>query len=152
VPPRRVRDPHTPRMALNAAILAMLRWVVILGGLVIIVDLGTHALLQRMSSNGEVLNELGNANTIANVVLFSILGAVVARQTGIFYLGAVAGLLASLVDGLVVATAGSMAPPPGGAPPIDQYLAFNIAIGTIPAAVSALVSNLVERMSGPRSR
>jgi len=139
-------------MPWNAAMLAMLRWVVILGGLVIIVDLGTHAIQQRIAGSGDVLAELTNANLIANVVLFSILGAAVARQTGIFYLGALAGLLASLVDGVVVATAASMAPPPGEPAPIDVYLATNIAIGTIPAAVSALVSMLVERMSGPRAK
>jgi hypothetical protein len=132
--------------------LVVARWVVLLGGLVIIVDLGTHAIQQRVTGGAEVLAELSNANLIANVVLFSILGAAVARQTGIFYLGALAGFLAALLDGLVVAAAASLAPPPGEPAPIDVYLATNIAIGTIPAAVSALVSNLVERMSRPRAR
>ena len=139
-------------MVWNAALLTMLRWVVILGGLVIIVDLGTHAIQQRIAGTGDVALELTNANLVANVVLFSILGAVVARQTGVFWLGAVAGFLAALLDGLVVATAATLAPPPGEASPVDIYLATNLVIGTIPAAVSALVSNFIERLSGPRSR
>jgi hypothetical protein len=139
-------------MPMNAALRIMLRWVLLLGGLIIIVDLGTHAILQRIVDTPEALAEMGNANTIANVVLFSILGAVVARQTGLFYLGALAGLLAALLDGVVVATAASMAPPPGEQAPVDVYLLYNILIGTIPAAVAALVSRLAERMFGPRSR
>ena len=138
-------------MPMNAALQIVLRWVLLLGGLVIIVDLGTHAIIQRVVGT-DVLGELNNANLVLNVVLFSILGAVVARQTGMFYLGALAGLLAALLDGVVVATAASMAPPPGEQAPVDAYLLTNMLIGTIPAAVSALVSNLVERLFGPRSR
>jgi hypothetical protein len=139
-------------MPLNAALLTTLRWSALIGGLIIIVDLATHALLQRMTGDADVLAELGNANTIANVVLFSILGAVVARQTGIWYLSALAGLIAALLDGIVVATAASLAPPPGEAMPVDMYLAQNIIIGTVPAAVSGFVSSLVERFSRSRPR
>jgi hypothetical protein len=139
-------------MPMNAALTIVMRWVLLIGGLVIIVDLGTHALIQRVVGGAEAVGELGGANLVANIALFSVLGAVVARQTGMPYLGALAGLLASLLDGVVVATAASMAPPPGGAEPIDTYLLWNMAYGTVPAAVAALVSTLVERMFGPRSR
>jgi len=138
-------------MPMNAALLATVRWAALLGGLVIIVDLGTHAILQRATGDADALAELSNANTIANVVLFSILGAVVARQTGIWYLAALAGFLAALLDGVVVATAASMAPPPGEPMPVDMYLLQNLVIGTIPAAVSGFVASMVERFSGPRS-
>jgi hypothetical protein len=139
-------------MPMNAALQIMGRWVLLLGGLVIIVDLGTHLLLQRSTGGPEALNELDYANKIANVVLFSILGAVVARQTGLFYLGALAGLLASLLDGVVVAAAASMAPPPGEPAPVDVYLLYNVLVGTTPAAVSAVVSRLVDQLYGPRAR
>lgn len=128
----------------------MLRSVGLIGGLVIIVDLATHAILQRVTGE-DVLVEIGAANQIANVVLFSILGAVVARRTGMFYLSALAGLLASLLDGAVVLAAASLAPLPGNPAPVDQYLLQNLAYGVIPATVSGFVSTLVERASGPRS-
>src|SRR3954470_15653808 len=111
-PPRRTRDTRT-RMPLNAALLAMLRPVILIGGLVIIVDLGTQALMQR-NPGQDALDPLDAANTVANIVLFSVLGAVVARQTGRFSLSALAGLLASLLDAAVVIAATLMAPPPGG--------------------------------------
>jgi hypothetical protein len=137
-------------MPLNAALLVTLRWSVLMGGLVIIVDLGTQAIQQRTAPGPDAIGELSTANLIANIVLFSILGAAVARQTGIFYLAALAGLLASILDGIVVATAASMAPPAGEAMPIDMYLLQNILIGTIPAAVSGFVASLVDRVSGTR--
>ena len=151
IPPRRTRESRpAPKLSWNAALLTMLRSVGLIGGLVIIVDLGTHAILQRVTGE-EVLVEIGAGNQIANVVLFSILGAVVARRTGMFYLSALAGLLASLIDGAVVLAAASLAPLPGNPAPVDQYLLQNLAYGVIPATVSGFVSTLVERASGPRS-
>ena len=138
-------------MPLNAALLVTLRWSVLIGGLVIIVDLGTQAIQQRTAPSPDAVAELANANLVANIVLFSILGAAVARKTGIFYLAALAGLVASVLDGVVVATAASMAPPPGDAMPIDMYLLQNILIGTIPAAIAGFVATLADRMSGPRT-
>ena len=138
-------------MPLNAALLATLRWSVLIGGLVIIVDLGTQAIQQRSAPTPDAIAELSQANLILNVVLFSVLGAAVTRQTGLFYFAALAGLLASILDGIVVATAASMAPPPGDQMPIDMYLLQNILIGTIPAAVAGFVTSMVERMSGPRT-
>jgi hypothetical protein len=135
----------------NAALMAVLRWATLMGGLVIIVDLGTQAMLQRASSP-DVVNDLSIANQVANVVLFSILGAVVARATGLFVLSAVAAVLAALVDGVVVATAASLAPTANGPMPLGEYMLLNLALSTIPATVSGFVSSMVERMSGPRSR
>jgi hypothetical protein len=149
---RRPREPRlTPKTSWNAAFLMVLRWVVIIGGLVIIVDLGTQLMQQRMSAQ-DGGGDLDQANLISNVVLFSILGAVVARQTGVFYLAALAGLLASLLDGLVVVAATSLAPPPGERAPIYLYLLVNIGLGTIPATVSGFVSSLLERTQGPRPK
>jgi len=139
-------------MSFNAALLSMLRSAILIGGLVIVADLATLALQQRVTGQ-EVLDEFNAANTVMNVVLFSILGAMVARQTGLFYLSALAGLLASVLDAAVVIAAWTMAPQPGGNPPVDAYLLQNVALGVIPAAVSGFVATLVERAAGgPRSR
>ncbi len=139
-------------MSLNAALLAMVRPVILVGGLVIIVDLGTQALMQR-NPGQDVLEQLDAGNSVANVVLFSILGAVVARQTGRFYLSALAGVLASLLDAAVVIAASMMAPPPGGNLPVDAYLLKNLAYAVIPAAISGVVVTLIDRSSsGTRPR
>jgi len=152
VPPRRTGDPRTtPRLTLNAALLAMARSVILIGGLVIIADLATLALSQRTTAQDGV-GQFDAANLIVNVVLFSMLGAIVARQTGLFYLSALAGLLAALIDAAVVIAAWTAAPRAGGNPPLDEYLLQNVAFGVIPAAVSGFVSSLVDRVSGPRSR
>ncbi len=141
-------------MALRPALLSMLRSAVLIGGLIIIADLATQLFMQR-SSGPESVEELNAANTVINVVLFSVLGAMVARQTGLFYLSGIAGLLASLLDAAVVILAWTMAPLPGGNPPIGDYLLSNVLLGIIPAAISGVVSNLVERTTssgGPRSK
>lgn len=152
VPPRRTRDQRPAQKASwNTILLTMLRWVVLVGGLIIIVDLGTLALLQR--GGPDAAAELESTNLILNVVLASVLGAVVARQTGLFYLGAVAGFLAAVIDSLMVILALSMAPSMPSQPVAPEMrLLTNVIYTTIPAAVSGLVSRMVERASGPRSR
>src|SRR4051812_44225975 len=100
-PPRESRPRLGPRKTWNAALLATLRWATLIGGLVIIVDLATQALEQRATGPDQV-NELSIANQVANVVLFSILGAVVARETGVFYLATLAAIIAAMLDGIVV--------------------------------------------------
>jgi hypothetical protein len=150
-PPRHTRDPRSPRPPLNTALLEMLRPVVLIGGLVIIVDLGTQAIMQR-NPGQDALDQLQTANAIANVALFSVLGAIVARQTGRFYLSALAGLLASLLDAAVVLAASIMAPPPGGSVPIDAYLLQNFLFAVVPATISGVVVVVVERTSGTRQR
>lgn len=140
-----------PRLPWNAALLLVVRMSVLIGGLVIIADLGTLALLQR-TTGPEAIDQLALADRVANIVLFSILGSVIARQTGVFYLATLGGLLASLLDGVVFYAAATMALPSGGVGPLDQYLLFNMALGTVSASVSGLVSSVIERMSGPRAR
>ena len=82
----------------------MLRGGVLIGGLVIILDLAAQAMSQRTASPDD-LSAIGGADELINYVLFSILGITVVRECGIFYLGAVAGVIASLLDALVVAAA-----------------------------------------------
>jgi hypothetical protein len=106
-PPPRARSAVTQAAHAAQRACRHLRWSVLIGGLVIIVDLGTQAIQQRTAPSPDAIGELSTANLIANIVLFSILGAAVARKTGIFYLAALAGLLASILDGIVVATAAS---------------------------------------------
>ena len=135
----------------------MLRWGLLLGGLVIIVDLASQAASQRTVSADD-LGVIESADQIINFVLFSILGVVVVRDSGLIYLGAVAGIFASLLDAIVVAAATSMAPLPG---PVEEVLLFgiaispvfagflfNLAIGTVFAGISGVVYALLQRWSG----
>ena len=73
-----------------------------MGGLVIIVDLATQVALQRTLAPEEV-DAIGAADEIINFVLFSVLGILVVRDSGLIYLGAIAGVFASLLDAVVVA-------------------------------------------------
>lgn len=138
-----------PRPTPQAASISVLRWGLLIGGLVIIVDLGAQAMSQRTASPDD-LNAIGSADELINYVLFSILGIIVVRDTGVFYLGAVAGVLASLLDAMVVAAAASMAPPPNGALPFEQYFAENLAIGVLFAGLSGVMYFIIQRWSGRR--
>ena len=120
-----------------------------MGGLVIIVDLATQVALQRMPAPDEV-DAIGAADEIINFVLFSILGILVVRDSGLIYLGAIAGVFASLLDTVVVAAAASMAPPAGQPAPIGDVFLFNLAIGTVFAGIGGVVYALLQRWSGGR--
>lgn len=135
----------------------MLRWGLLLGGLVIIVDLASQAASQRTVSADD-LEVIASVDQIINFVLFSILGAVVVRDSGLIYLGAVAGIFASLLDACVVAAATTLAPLPG---PVEQVtlfgmaispvfagFLFNLAIGTVFAGISGVVYAVLQRWSG----
>ena len=144
-PTRNGRPRPTPR----TASISVFRWGLLIGGLVIIADLASQALAQRTTSPDD-LGALYDADVLINYVLFSILGIVVVRDTGVFYLGAVAGVLASLLDALVVAAASSLAPPPGGAEPLVETFARNLAIGIVFAGLSGVTYYFVQRWSGAR--
>jgi hypothetical protein len=124
-----------------------LRWGLLMGGLVIIVDLAAHAMSQRATSADDLM-AIATADDIANFVLFSVLGIVVVRDIGISYMGAAAGAFAALLDAIVVATAASMAPPAGPELPLEEYFMRNLAIGTLFAGVSGFVYSTVQRWSG----
>lgn len=125
----------------------MFRWGLLIGGLVIITDLASQAIAQRTTSPDE-LGTIYSADELLNYLLFSILGIIVVRDTAVFYLGAVAGVLASLLDAVVVAAATSMAPPAGGAAPLEETFARNLVIGIVFAGLSGVTYYFVQRWSG----
>ena len=67
-----------------------------IGGLVIIVDLATQRVMQRTATPDDPAAR--RRRQIINFVLFLMLGVVVVRETGLFYLGALAGVFASVLD------------------------------------------------------
>jgi hypothetical protein len=130
-------------------------WVLLIGGLVVIADLGTQVIEQRLTEP-EAISSLIVADFVINIVLFTMLGAIIARESGLTVLGmlvaAGSGLVASLIDGVVVATAASFAPPRGDPLPVQQYLLENVTIGTLATGLSAVVITLIDRTLGPRVR
>jgi hypothetical protein len=146
---RPTRDRRAPPASRRLASLSVLRWGVLIGGLVIIADLLAQAVSQRTLSADD-LNAIGAADDLVNFILFSILGILVVRDTGLVYLGAVAGVFASLLDAIVVATAASMAPPAGPDVAIEEYFVRNLAIGTLFAGLSGVVYMVIQRWSGGR--
>ncbi|MBV9173477.1 MAG: hypothetical protein JOZ81_25725 [Chloroflexi bacterium] len=147
-PPRDVRKPPPPTP--QAAATSVVRWGVLVGGLIIITDLATRAFDQRVN-NPDIQFWIDIFDWVINIVLFSFLGAIVLRETRMVYLGALAGMLAGLLDGLIVAATVSMAPMTGDAPPEDNILR-NVAVGTLFAAVSALIYRLLLRWRGSPPR
>jgi hypothetical protein len=143
------RDRRLPP-ASRLASASVLRWGVLIGGLVIIADLTAQAVSQRTVSPDDLI-AIGTTDDVVNYILFSILGILVVRETGLIYLGAIAGVFASLMDAIVVATAASMAPPSGPeVASIEEYFIKNLAIGTLFAGLSGVVYVLVQRWSGGR--
>ena len=120
-----------------------------MGGLVIIVDLASQVASQRTLIVDD-LDAIWAADEIINFVLFSLLGILVVRDSGLIYLGAIAGVFASLLDAIVVAAATSMAPPAGPAAPIEEVFLFNLAIGTVFAGIGGVVFAMLQRWSGAR--
>jgi hypothetical protein len=150
-PTRPTREPRKlPPPSPQAAATSVVRWGVLIGGLVIITDLATRALDQRVNSP-DVQGWVDIADWVINIVLFSFAGAAVLRETRMVYLGALAGMLAGLLDGLIVAATVSMAPMTGDAPPEDNILR-NLAVGTLFATMSALVNRLLLRWRGSPPR
>jgi len=143
--PRPNRRPVWPR----SASVSVLRLGALIGGLVIITDLGTPALLQRTFSADDA-NALKTVDEIVNYVLFSLLGILVVRDTGLAYAGVLAGVFASLLDAIVVAAASLLAPAATPFEAVEEIFLSNLAIGTVFAGVSGLVYSLVQRWSGGR--
>lgn len=127
----------------------MLRLGVLIGGLVIIADLSTQAVIQRTPGADDAL-VFAAIDEIVNYVLYSLLGVLVVRQTGLMYAGLPAGLLASLLDAIVVAAAGLMAQPVLPLADVEMGFARNLIIGILFAGLSGLVFAVAQRWSGGR--
>lgn len=129
--------------------LSVLRLSVLIGGLIIIVDLASTALAQRTVSVDDTA-AIAQVDDLVNYLLFSLLGVLVARDTGMLFSGALAGVLASLLDAVVVTAATVLAPAP---PPLDVLefsFARNLVIGTVFAGLAGVVYTLAQRWSGGR--
>jgi hypothetical protein len=142
-PQRRPPAPLSP----TAARASVLRWGFLMGGLVIIVDLSYKLVQQRLgAATGELGPPLLVLNFLLNAALFVTAGVATARDTGSIRLAVLAGFLAGVLDGLVLAAAESLAPQPGqptaGA---DFDILLNATIGTLLAAAGGWGVRLAQR-------
>jgi hypothetical protein len=133
----------------RAASLSALRFAVLIGGLVIIADLGTQAISERLLSADDV-SAVQTLDELINYVLFSLLGILVVRDTGLIYAGFAAGVFAALLDAVVVAAALLMGPSGTPLAIVEEGFIYNLAIGTIFGGLSGVVYSLVQRWSGGR--
>ncbi len=126
-----------------------------MGSLIIIVDLATRALQQRIGEGAEMAAVLDAVDNVLNAIFFSVAGAAVLRETGLVRLGALAGLIAGTLDGAVVGAAIAIARPPDIPAEIGAdalwlaALIQNAILGTILGAGAAWFSSLARRRSGP---
>jgi hypothetical protein len=144
-PDQRARK--TPR--LSVLLVAVVRWGVLIGGLVIIADLATKAMTQG-SVSADDASAIAAADQLANWVLYSILGIAIVRQTGVIYSGALAGLLAAVLDAILVAAVNWLTPPVPSLPEIQALFISNVVTGTLFSGVSGIVYGTVQRLSGGR--
>ena len=122
----------------------------LLGGLVIIADLAAHGRDPAHGRARTIARAIGTVDEILNFVLFSILGIVVVRDTGLIYLGVIAGVFAALLDASWSPRRGIMAPTRARSSAIEEYFVSNLVIGIVFAGVSGVVYVLVQRWSGGR--
>lgn len=143
-PPRPGRRPIWTR----TASISVVRLGALIGGLVIIVDLLSVLLTRDINPDDAVMYEI--FDQLVNYVLFSVLGILVVRDTGLNYAGIFAGIFASLLDAVVVAAATLMAPTATPVPVVEEVFINNLVIGTVFAGVSGFVYSFIQRWSGGR--
>ena len=129
--------------------MSVVRWGVLFGGLVIIVDLATRAISQRTLSPDDI-SAVHLADELLNYLLYSVLGIAVVRETHVMYAGVLAGLVASLLDAIVISAAAVIVPPSDLTGTVEELFVSNVLIGTLFAGVSGVVYDVVQRLSGAR--
>jgi hypothetical protein len=129
----------------------VLRWGSLIGGLIIIVDLGAKALQQRLAPGSDVAQTLEPVDLVLNAILLSIAGAAVVRETHSVRLSALAGLIAGLLDALVLAAADVLAPTPGASVSVPDALIGNITLNVLTGVVLAAASGWFTRLSQRRT-
>ena len=154
-PPPRPSPTRPPRPAPSvsnaAAGASVLRWGSLIGGLIIIVDLAAKALQQRLAPGSDVVQTLEPVDLVLNAILLSIAGVAVMRETHSVRMSALAGLIAGLLDALVLAAADVLAPTPGGPTSMSDALIGNISLNVITGVVLAAAAGWFTRLSQRRS-
>lgn len=129
------------------------RWGVGVGILIALVDSISLAISRDLPGE-DAAQYVALADQVVNVLLFSLLGVRVGRQTGIPRAAAEAGVLAGAIAGVAAVLVGLLLPDPVA--PIQTtreivgILALNVAMGGILALLNGWLAS--RPSSGPRSR
>ena len=132
----------------------------LIGGLVIIADLASQIIVQR-STNADDASAWLFIDQIANILLYTLLGILMVRESGLMYAGAVAGLIAGLLDAVVVTAAAVVGPQPLPNPDPQALspqmlllygFAQNVVQGALFAGASGIVYAMVQRSAGGGGR
>lgn len=155
--PRRPGGAHSGPSGLPGHWGRTLHWAALLGGITTVVDLALLAVQQRTVGGTPGEDPLfGSLSLVASAVLYSTAGASVVRDTGRVAFAATAGLLAGMIDGMVVGAASAMLTPvsPGTPEAANaqllwlNVLALNVLLGLLLALLAATIVNLMARRMG----
>ncbi len=152
-PSRQQRTPQTPLP--HGWWSTVAKRGLLLGGLVIVADLAILALQQRTDATADTANAFDTLDLFVNVILFSLAGGLVFRETGLVRLGVWAGTLAGLAAGAVTGAAVALTAQPSTIepPPTPDQVWFgtlvtNMFLGTLFSALGAWLASRVGRVRG----
>ena len=130
-----------------------LRWGVGVGLLVAAFDTLAFVLSRGFTPDSDASAYIALADQFVNVVLFSLAGLRVGRQTRVVRAAAEAGVLAGIVAGLVATGVGVFMPsaeqPMNTPQDVIATLALNVAMGGVLALLNGWIATR-ERRSSPR--
>ena len=131
-----------------------LRWGVGIGLLVAAFDTLAFVVSRWFTPDSDAAAYIALADQFANVVLFSLVGLRVGRQTRVVRAAAEAGVLAGIVAGLVALGIGVLMPsaeqPMNTPRDVIATLALNIAMGGVLALLNGWIATR-ERRASPRA-
>ncbi len=120
------------------------RWGLLCGALIVVIDTAA-----RLAAAGQTETSLqaalaANIDLLANLILFSVCGYQVGRQTRMVRSAAEAGVTAGLLAGVAALVVGQLIPPAeASASALVSVLALNVAMGGVLALSSGFLGSRV---------
>jgi hypothetical protein len=131
----------------------MVRWGVAIGVLIAVIDAISLVAVRALTPESEVGQIVALANQIANVLLYSVAGLRVGRETGVVRSAAEAGVLAGVIAGIAAVLGAYVLNDPTVAPASTQEmigtLALNVAMGGVLGLLNGWLARRAE-LSGKR--
>jgi len=131
----------------------ILKWGLGVGFAIVLLDAAGVFASRSLPLDSDARQYVDLADNLANIVLFSLAGLRVGRETGIVRAAAEAGVLAGAVAGAVASLYPFLLPDPAGPPPtlqtVVEVLAWNIAMGGVLALLNGWIGS---RSAGKPSR
>lgn len=129
-------------------------WGLGVGVLVALIDAVAVAVTRGLPSGSDLALYVDAADQLVNVVLYSLVGLRVGRETGVVRSAAEAGVLAGIIAGAAASLSGYIFPDPNVVGDVARQvigvLALNVAMGGILAWVNGWLSRRPTRNRTPR--